>query len=261
MISKEYIQEIIGKGFRLDGRKFDEYRKPVEIEYGVSAKSAEGSARVKIGDTEVVAGVKLEVGKPFPDKPDEGTIMVNVELTPLASSMFESGPPDIESIELARVVDRGLRESKAIDFKKLCVKEGEEVWLIFIDIYPINDNGNLFDACSLAALAALMDTKFPGYEDGMVKYDEKTKKQLELENLPLECTVWKIRNSYLIDPVIDEEYAADARLTVAIREDGKIAAMQKGGESSLTIENVEEMISIAESKTREIRGHLDGKAY
>ena len=146
IVSKEYMESIIDQNKRIDGRKFDEYRK-IEVEYGISPKSAEGSARVKIGDTEVLAGIKMELGTPFSDKPDEGSIMVNVELIPMASSLFESGPPSINAIELARVTDRGIRESKALDFKKLCVREGEKVWLVFIDIYPINADGNLFDAC------------------------------------------------------------------------------------------------------------------
>lgn len=126
MISRDYIESLVAKHTRVDGRAFDAYRN-IEIEYGVSSKSAEGSARVKIGDTEVVAGVKLEVGSPFSDKPDEGSIMVNVELLPLSSPLFEAGPPSIDAIELSRVTDRGIRESKAIDFKKLCIVEGESL--------------------------------------------------------------------------------------------------------------------------------------
>ena len=176
-IIREHILSALAKGQRLDGRKFDEYRKII-IETGVSSKSAEGSARVKIGYTDVVAGVKFEIGTPFPDKPDEGSIVVNVELLPLSSPDFESGPPDIKSIELARVVDRVVRESHVIDFKKLCIKEGEQVWMIFIDIYPINNSGNLFDAAALASLAALKDAKFPKIEDDKIKYGELTNKKV-----------------------------------------------------------------------------------
>src|SRR3989338_11595432 len=166
-ITKEHLIELFGKGFRLDGRKFDEYRK-IEVEYGISSKSAEGSARVKIGKTEVVAGVKMGVGEPYPDNPSEGTIVVNMELLPLSSPEFESGPPRIESIELSRVVDRAIREGKALNFKKLCIREGELMWMVLIDIYPVNDDGNLFDAASLAALAALKDAKFPKLENDKV---------------------------------------------------------------------------------------------
>ncbi|MBI5798052.1 exosome complex protein Rrp42 [Candidatus Woesearchaeota archaeon] len=255
MISREYIESLITQHTRVDGRKFDEYRK-IEIEYGISAKSAEGSARVKIGNTEVVAGVKMELGTPFPDKPDEGSIMVNVELLPLSSPFFESGPPSIDAIELSRVTDRGIRESKALDFKKLCVRKGEKVWLLFIDIYPINTDGNLFDACNLVALAAIRDAVFPKIVDDKIDYHEKTKTKVPLTKLPLACTVWKVGDTFLVDPSEAEERAANARLSVVFTEDGKICAMQKGGDFPLTEEEIMEAVHLAEKKTKELRRHF-----
>jgi len=256
MISKAYIQEIAKKGFRHDGRKFDEYRGPIEIEYGISSKSAEGSAKVKIGDTEVVAGVKMDIGKPYPDKQDEGSIMVNVELLPLSSTLYEAGPPNIDAIELSRVTDRGIRECHAIDFKKLCVEKGEKVWMVFIDINPINAAGNLADVCSLAALAALKDAKFPALKDGVVDYNNRTETSLDIQKDPVGCTVWKIADKFFIDPTVDEEFASDARLTFAFTNEGKIAAMQKGGKSPLTAEDIDRMATLAAKKTEELRSKL-----
>lgn len=252
MIQNSYVQTLALKGVRVDGRKFDQYR-DVHIEYGISQKSAEGSARVKIGDTEVVAGVKLEIGTPFPDKPDEGSIMVNVELLPLSSPNFESGPPSEEAIEFSRVTDRGIRECHALNFKKLCVTEGEKVWLAFIDIYPINADGNLFDACMLAAMAALRDAKFPALEDGKVNYSERTNKALPMERLPMSCTVWKVKDALLVDPLPEEEQSATARLTVVLTEDNKICAMQKGGVEPFTTDEVMQIIDLAKKKTEELR--------
>jgi len=255
MISREYVESIVAKNTRLDGRKFDEYRS-IEIEYGVSSKSAEGSARVRIGDTEVVAGVKMELGTPFSDKPGEGSIMVNVELLPLSSPLFESGPPSIEAIELSRVTDRGIRESKALDFKKLCVREGEKVWLVFIDIYPINAAGNLFDACNLAALAALRDATFPKLDGDKIDYSQKTKNKLPLTKLPIACTVWKVENQFLVDPLLEEEQASNARISIVFTEEGKICAMQKGGDSPLMSEEIAQAVELAEAKTHELRRHF-----
>lgn len=257
-INKKYVSSLLSKGLRIDGRKLDEYR-DIKVEMGVSAKSAEGSARVTLGETIVVAGVKMEVGEPFPDRPDEGTIIVNAELLPLSSPEFESGPPDVESIELARVVDRGIRESKAIDFKKLCIKEGEKVWLIFIDVYPINEAGNLFDAATLAALAALKDTKYPEYDEKTekVKYDEKTKKSLPLERIPVSCTVLKIGDKFIVDPTVEEEEAIDARLTVASLKDDSICAMQKGGDAPLSSEEIIQMVELGITKAKELRKAIE----
>ncbi|HLD15799.1 MAG TPA: exosome complex protein Rrp42 [Candidatus Nanoarchaeia archaeon] len=256
---RDYITSLVSKGIRDDGRKLLEYRKPMTVEYGVSPKSAEGSAKVQIGETEVVAGVKMEVMEPFPDSPDEGNLMVNVELLPLSNPEFELGPPGIEAIELARVVDRAIRESKCVDMKKLCIKKGEKVWTVVVDIYPLNDNGNLFDACALAALAAVKDAKFPHYDEknDKIDYTKKTEKKLPIIELPASVTVLKIKDSFLIDPNYEETQIYDARLTVASLKDGTICALQKGGADSFTLEDIDKMIDIGIDKGKEFRKVLE----
>ena len=62
---ERYAYELIQKGMRIDERKFDEFRK-IKIRYDVS-KKAEGSAHVTLGETQVIAGVKLKTGEPYPD--------------------------------------------------------------------------------------------------------------------------------------------------------------------------------------------------
>jgi len=103
----------------------------------------------------------MDIGEPYPDTPEQGAMSTAVELIPLASPDFESGPPRANAIELSRVVDRGIRESKFIDLEKLCIESGEKVWIVFIDIHVLDYDGNLFDACSLAASAALLSAKVP----------------------------------------------------------------------------------------------------
>lgn len=259
---KSHIVKLINQNIRLDGRKNDEYRKPIKVELGVT-EGAEGSARVIIGDTEVIVGVKMEIMAPYPDSPDKGTIMVGAELIPLASPDFESGPPGIKAIELARVVDRGIRESKCLDFKKMCIKEGEKVWVCAIDIIPINAAGNLFDASALAAISALMNTRLPKLEikDSQynVEYGEKTDEKLGLRNIPLSCTILKIDNHFIIDPLPEEEEVYDARLTIATDETGDICAMQKGGDEALTADEINQMVELGMKKCAELRKYLPKK--
>ena len=90
---REHIIKLFEADTRLDGRKLDEYRK-VSLDVNVT-DTAEGSARVKIGQTEVIAGVKVEVMEPYPDQLDQGSIMVGAELLPLSSPNFELGPTKI----------------------------------------------------------------------------------------------------------------------------------------------------------------------
>jgi len=250
-MSEKYIFDLIKQDSRIDGRDLIEYRKPIKIETGVS-KNAEGSAKAIIGETEVAVGIKLNVGEPYPDNPDEGTIIVSAELLPMASEEFESGPPGTQAIELARIIDRGVRESKVIDFKKLCIKKGELVWLVFIDIYPINDAGNLIDASALATIAALKEVKFPKLEKDKVKYGELTKEKLPLNKIPITCTLIKINDKILVDPNLEEEQVIDARLSIAI-SNNKINAIQKGGIEGISFEELNQMIDIAFEKEKELR--------
>lgn len=252
--TREHILKSLSKGMRFDGRKPEEMRE-VTVESGVSI-SAEGSARVKIGETEVIVGIKMAVETPYPDTQDRGNLMVNVELLPLSNPEFESGPPGIEAIELARVVDRGIRESEAVDFKKLCIEEGEKVWSVIIDVCTINDAGNLLDASSLGAIAALKNTRFPKYEDDKIDYMEHTKEGLPLSKEPVAVTVFKIENSILVDPLPEEEKNADSRITVTTIKDGTICSLQKGGDTPLTVEEIDKMVALAQEKAKALRSKL-----
>lgn len=249
-MNNNYLVDLLKKEIRLDDRKLDEHRKPIKIITNIS-KNAEGSSHVILGNTEVVVGVKLDVGTPFPDNPDEGTIIVTAELLPLSSPEFEPGPPNEQAVELARVVDRGIRESKALDFKKLNIKTGELVWLVYIDIYTLNDDGNLIDAAALATIAALKEAHFPKLENDKVKYGEFTEKKLPLSKTPITCTFIKVNDKILLDPNMQEEKIMDARLSVAVYED-KIHAMQKGGPKGLTINDINRMIDLAINKSKDL---------
>lgn len=248
----------IEKGVRVDGRKPKDYRE-LNIETGV-VETAEGSARVSIGDTQVIAGVKFSIEKPYADTPDQGNFMVNVELLPLSNPAFETGAPSIQAIEIARVTDRCIRESKAIDVKKLCIEPGSAVWGVIVDICTINDAGSLLDACAIAALAALKSAKFPEIveENGERKIDYKhlTEEQLKLEKVPLGITVYRMGAEYIVDPVPTEEQAADARLTVGSLDDGTLCSLQKGGNGGLSIEDVDAMVSLSIATADMIRKKL-----
>jgi exosome complex component RRP42 len=218
-IDRDFISDLLRKGERLDGRGFAEYR-DLEIEANIVAAKAEGSALVRLGDTSVVAGVKVLVGEPYSDSPDQGVTMVTAEMSPIASPLFELGPPKMPAIELARVVDRGVRESETIDAKKLCIEEGKKVYMVFADVYPLEYDGNLIDASSIAVNTAL-------------------------ENL-------------IIDPILKEEFVQDCRLTMAVDRENKFTAMQKGGGAGpMSIELVEKAMEIALENAEPIRKAIE----
>ncbi len=221
-IRTTHILDLAAGGKRLDGRGPDEYR-PTTIEPGFVV-TADGSALVRLGATTVLAGIKLEPGKPFPDTPNAGVLTTNAELTPLSSPMFEPGPPQPGAIEVSRVVDRAIRAAETIDLARLCVTPGEKTWVCYVDLHVLDHGGNLIDAALLAGVAALAHATVPAKRFAVAEADYP----LAVEHLPIECTFVRLGDAIVVDPTIDEEAAAQGRLTVATDETGRVVAMQKG---------------------------------
>jgi exosome complex component RRP42 len=262
-INKRQIMQLLADGKRLDEREAFEQRE-ISIETEISNK-AEGTARVRIGKTEVIVGVKINTQEPYTDHSDEGTMTIGMEFNPICGERYEHGPPGMDSIEVARVVDRGIRESGFIDWKKLCIKEGEVVWALSIDIYCINDDGNVLDASALGAVAALKSSRLPVYneEEGRVEFGELTDTPIPLtENVPLAMTFYKIGENLLVDPNRDEEDSSDGRLTLAIsspEKDKIINSMQKGGAVAFTGDELNRIVEEAEKIYEKLFPELDKK--
>jgi exosome complex component RRP42 len=245
-LMRAHVYRLASSGQRVDGRGLDDPRKVV-IERSF-VKTAEGSARVKLGNTDILVGIKMSVGEPYPDTPNTGVLSTSVELIPMASPTFEAGPPRPDAIELARVVDRGIRESKMVNMEKLCITPKEKVWIMFIDIHVLDYDGNLFDACSYGATAAIASTVVPAKAAGLG--DDFP---LPIDHWPVSVTTAKIKDLLLVDPGLNEERMADARLTVTTDESGDIRAMQKGLSGSFTYDEVKRIIETAQRVGREIR--------
>jgi exosome complex component RRP42 len=225
-----------------------------------AVEKANGSAQVYLGKTKVLAGVKIQTGTPFEDTPDEGILTVNAEFVPLAYPTFEAGPPDEDSIELARVVDRGIRESKAIDLEKLCIEPGKKVFVVFVDIYVLDHDGNLIDAAGMAALGALVSATMQEFDvkGGELRYKD-SKVAVPMQNYPVPITSVKIGNSIVVDPCLEEEQVMSCRLTVTTDKNDNVCAMQKGGLGIFTPEEIKQIVSSSIQKSRELREKIVSK--
>jgi exosome complex component RRP42 len=251
-IEDEHIRYLAFEKKRLDDRKFDEFR---TLEFEVNPiGAAEGSARVKLGNTDLLVGVKMSVGVPYPDKPDEGVLMTGAELKQMAHPTFDGGPPSQEAVEIARVVDRGIRESQMIDTKDLCITPGEEVWMLFVDIQVIDFDGNIIDTATLGALLALHNTTVPA-----IRFGKGEDHKLKVNDWPVATTLIKINNQMMFDPTAMEEAAAEARFTVSTDENNDIRAMQKGLSGVFTYSEVGEAVDNAARLSLELRKKIMGE--
>jgi exosome complex component RRP42 len=244
-IKRDYIIKKIKEGKRDDGRGLTDFRE-ITIQKNYVPRAA-GSAFVNLGRTKIVAGVKIEAGEPFPDTPNQGVLTTNVELLPMAFPTFEAGPPNENSIEIARVVDRGIRESKMIDLEKLVVEPGKKVYIVFVDINVIDYDGNLIDACTLGVLSALKSAIVPASKEGGKDFP------LPIRTLPVSVTMVKIGDELVVDPSVEEEQLSSARITVTTGEDGHLKAMQKGDSGSFTLDEIRKAIKISSDTGKLIR--------
>ncbi len=252
---REYLRDLASRGERKDGRAMDEMR-PIEIRSGLFTKG-EGEAWLSLGDTQVLVGVKVDVGTPFPDTPNKGVLMTNTELLPIASPTFEPGPPNEDAVEMARLVDRAFRGSNAIDFEELVIKEGQLVYLVMVDMYALDHDGNLVDALELASLLALKRTNVPKVvvrEDGGVTPSGDFF-PLPVRETPISFSFAKIAGRLMLDPSLEEEVAADALMTMVVDSQGRVCSFQKRT-GAFAPEEIKRALSIAREKWPQVAERL-----
>jgi exosome complex component RRP42 len=246
----EQVIKSIKRGERIDGRGLLDYR-PISVILSPIRK-AEGSALVKLGKTQVIAGVKLELGTPFKDRPNEGVLQVHAEFVPLASPSFEPGPPDENAIEVSRVIDRSLREPRAIKLEELVIEPGRVAWVVYNDIYLIDHDGNIVDTSMLASMLALATTKMPKLiktESGQYTLDPNTRETpLPINLLVATTTIGVLENTLFVDPNLEEEQVVDALIVLAVDEKGRVCGAQKRGEKGVSRKILESAVDIAIEK-------------
>jgi len=249
----ENIIKMLKKGERVDNRGLYDYRS-ISVSIGIIGK-AEGSALVKLGGTQVIAGVKAELGSPYEDRPNEGALQVHAEFVPLASPSFEPGPPNEDAIEVARVIDRSLREPRAIELSKLIVQPGRLAWVIYDDVYVIDHDGNILDAGMIASMIALAVTKLPKLEISgeSVKINREVKETpLPLNTLVTTVTMGVLGDILVVDPSLEEESVLDTFISISVDEKGRIVGLQKKGLKSITPKTLDSAVEIALKKGEQV---------
>jgi exosome complex component RRP42 len=260
-VLRESVRTLVMSGKRPDGRAFEDFRQ-ITLETDIIS-TAEGSCLIRLGDTQVLVAVKTLLGQPYSDTPDKGVLITSAELVPAASPEVESGPPmsNQKYIEIARVVDRSIRESKMIDMEKMCVQPEESVRMVFLDIHILDDVGNLIDAATLAAVLALRSGKMPKVKmkDGSPVVLEETE-PFPLQSIPIECSVCKFGDKLLVDPTNEEEIAMDSKIVFGMDEREDIRALQKSGSGPWSVEDIEAGLELARLTIRELRKKLELEA-
>ncbi|GLT27448.1 hypothetical protein SLA2020_024450 [Shorea laevis] len=268
---RHFIQGGIAQDLRSDGRKRLTYR-PIYVETGIIPQ-ANGSARVRLGATDVIASVKAELGRPSAMQPDKGKITINVDCSPTAAPMFKGRGGEELSMELSIALQRCLLGGKSgagagINLTSLVVVEGKVCWDLYIDGLVVSSDGNLLDALSAAIKAALSNTDIPkvnvaaelsGDEQPEVDISDQEFLQFDTSGVPVIITLTKVGRHCIVDGTADEESQMSSAVSISVNRQGHICGLTKRGGAGLDPSIILDMISVAKHVSEQLINKLDSE--
>ncbi|NWI68616.1 EXOS9 protein, partial [Todus mexicanus] len=251
---RRFLLRAVEERKRLDGRQCYDYRN-IRISFGTE----HGCCIVELGKTRVLAQVSCELVPPKPNRPTEGILFFNLELSPMAAPGFEPGRQSELLVKLNRLIERCLRNSKCIDTESLCVVAGEKVWQIRLDLHLLNHDGNIIDAASIAGIVALChfhrpDVSVQGEEVTVYTPEERDPVPLSIHHMPI-CVSFAFfqQGTYLlVDPSEREERVMDGILVIAMNKHREICTIQSSGGIMLVTDQVLRCSKITAVKVAEI---------
>ena len=225
---KEFFSKFIESGIRPDGRPVGRCR-PTTVGLNI-VSTADSSALVKIGSTTALAGVKLEVMPPKEDLPNQGQLVIQVEMTSLASSNHRPGRFSEEATSIQERISSALESSSALNLEDLCIDPGRAAWCVYLDVYLLDAAGSLLDAALLAAIACLATMQLPLVtvnDQGKVVSAKESDPQmpqqkLQLQSMPLSVTCGTFNGKLLVDPTAEEEALLSTTVNTIVDAQGKL---------------------------------------
>ncbi|CAN6330809.1 unnamed protein product [Urochloa humidicola] len=268
---KHFIRGGIAQDIRTDGRRRLQFR-ALSVETGVIPQ-ASGSARVRLGATEIIASVKAELGKPSILHPDKGKVSIFVDCSPTAEPMFEGRGSEELSAELSVALQRCLLGGKtgagaAIDLSSLIVVEGKVCWDLYIDGLVVSSDGNLLDALAAAIKVAWSDTGIPkvnvslsaaSEEEPEVDVSNEEFLQFDTSSVPVIITLTKVGRHYIVDATLEEESQMSSAVSVSVNRNGQICGLTKRGGAGLDPSVIFDMISVAKHVSQQFIALLDSR--
>lgn len=240
-----FLSRFYEKRIRPDGRSFSESRK-VSIARSIVKSSADGSAIVRLGDTIVIAGIKAEVldtSDEVHDMDDNGNdddvdsdivnptaslgpierrrVVIGVDLVPMASPKFKTGPPGEEAQVLSSRLMQSLDSCPPVDIASLRIQNSSEhSWCLYVDVMCIAYDGNVVDASMLAINAALRDCQLPeariDANSQAVLCSASTQVPLHIVASPLSFTYSIIRDELVSDVNAFEQSHVRSTITLIV---------------------------------------------
>lgn len=209
----------------------------MSILQGILSKHSAGSALVKIGATQILAGVTLQIGQPGATSRLCGDILITTE-----------------DPALQRWLQRVL---VTLPLEQLCLQEGTAAWRLTITCHIIGHDGNVYDAALLAVVAALLHTKLPQTQQNI---KDKTWEIIAGSDatslihwtLPIPVTFGLYENgTCLLDPTSQEDPLLVGRLSMVIINN-EVANVSLSGHVGLSQDQLAMAAQVALERAKEL---------
>jgi len=249
-----FVVKALSENLRLDKRGVYDAR-DTHIEF----LKTRGACIVSLGNTKVTSQVSSEILKPKDTRPNEGLLRINLELSPMAAQHFEQNKQSDYSVELNRLLERNVKQSRCLDVEALCIRAGEKVWQIRVDLNVLNQDGNILDCANTALICALSHYRLPevsvtGDEVKIFTSEERNPIPLTILHIPLTTTfAFFDQGKYLlVDPSELEERCMDGKLVIGMNRHREICTMQLSGNILLLKDQIKRCVNIAASKVTQL---------
>uniref|UniRef100_A0A7S0R1V8 Ribosomal RNA-processing protein 42 n=1 Tax=Pyramimonas obovata TaxID=1411642 RepID=A0A7S0R1V8_9CHLO len=268
---QKFVNDGILQNVRIDGRQRDDFR-AISLEQGVIPQ-ASGSARLRLGGTDVLVGVKVEIGTPLPEHPSCGRAQFSVDVAANASLQYEGRGGEDLAAALTQALEKCFGGSSsgagaALDPKSLGIIDGRTCWVVNVDGLVLAADGNLLDALAAATKAALADTRVPkvtvvggtsaeDVADFEVNEDPSTCLPLDMQAVPVVVTLRQCNRHYYLDVNAQEEALDHPGLSVSLNASGTIVGLLKCGGAGLDPSVMREMMEVAQKIGRELHKAVD----
>jgi exosome complex component RRP45 len=146
------------------------------------------------------------------------------------------------------------KSSRATDRESLCIVQGKLVWSVQVDLFLLNDDGNLVDAFFLASVLALLNTRLPevNISRDSIKINNEKLKPLNVHHLPICTTFYFVDSIPIVDPTSKEEKLSAARLSICMNIFEDLCGMTTLGSLEIEPSVILDCTKVALKKTQQI---------
>lgn len=235
----------------------DEYRH-LEIVFGKEY----GSVLVAIGNTRVLATVTAEIAEPKLTRASEGMLRISVDLSPMASPFFEVNRLTDESVEIARLLERSIREARSFDTESLCLISGKKAWALEANLVVFNTEGNVIECCSVALIAALShfrrkDVTVTADEQLIIhEFDEKNPIPLTIFHYPFCTKFCFFGQEIVVDALEAEESTCEGYIVVGANTHRELTAVHISGKSTISSDSILKCCNRAIERTKRLTDYV-----